>query len=256
VAPEFLFCGALGLPHRLLGYHLEPFQTGQVSLDRVEEPAALRQRPAWSRPDAPYAACGGRPRWHRSRVASAVSQTAPSAKALSDVSFSPASRPSWWPVVGPWDPARTTPRPGPLGRMVDGPLRALSLYSMGVDVTDLALSMTSAAWLALVAPGGLSLFNRLPGRQLRYGDPERRPGGWKSVGAGSAPGTADIRGFPGRLSDSGRRTGDPLSGRQRQQTGRAARPRPDGGDAPRCWCSTMPGERGQQHAAANSEARS
>jgi len=94
---------------------------------------------------------------------------------------------------------KTNPSPGPWGRMVEVPDGRCVID--GVDVTRPWRSMTLRRLVALVRPGGLSV-HRLTGRNLRYTaiqtpDLER----WNRWARGSAP-EGDIRGFPGRLSDT------------------------------------------------------
>jgi len=117
--------------------------------------------------------------------------------------------------------------------------------SMVSDVTDLALHDLRRAGGPVPQEG--YLFSRLPGRQnCVTAIPAADLSGWNRLAAarniqraGALTARRAIRGFPGRLSDSGRRTGDHPQRRQRQRAA-PLRPRPDGARRPAAGARTMP----------------
>ena len=202
-----LFVERLVFPTALLGFTLNTFQTGQVSLDRVEE--LLSRTPRVVSPDQPLpAAVAGRGGIEARGLT--VRYDGAQREALSDVSFSlhPGELVA---VVGPVGSGKTTLARA-LGRMVEVPARAL--FIDGVDVTDLALHDLRRL-VALVPQEGY-LFTASLADNLRYGDPDADLERVESV-AREARLEGDIRGFPDGYQTLVGERGITLSGGQRQR---------------------------------------
>jgi ATP-binding cassette, subfamily B, multidrug efflux pump len=203
-----LYVERLVFPTALLGFTLNTFQTGQVSLERVEELLVrqpLIQSPA--RPQAPSAASRG------AVEARGLTVRYPGAArpALVDVSFRvhPGELVA---VVGPVGCGKTTLARA-LGRMVE--LGEGELFLDGVDVTRLELEELRRR-VALVPQEGY-LFTATLADNLRYGEPEASQDQVEAA-AEQARLQADIKGFPDGYRTLVGERGITLSGGQRQRT--------------------------------------
>ncbi|MFZ0407532.1 MAG: ABC transporter ATP-binding protein [Cyanobium sp.] len=203
-----LFVERLVFPTALLGFTLNTFQTGQVSLERVE--ALLDRHPEIVSPSQP-------------RAPAQPARGAIEARGLT-VRYAGASRPSLVDlsfvlqpgelvaVVGPVGCGKTTLARA-LGRMVEVPPG--SLFLDGVDVRDLALADLRRE-VALVPQEGF-LFTASLADNLRYGDPQA-PMEQVETAARQARLEGDIKGFPDGYDTLVGERGITLSGGQRQRT--------------------------------------
>ena len=206
-----LYVERLVFPTALLGFTLNTFQTGQVSLERVE--GLLRRKPLITSPAAPLTMPVRTGRQAAAVEARDLSLRYPDADrlALDQVSFrlEPGELVA---VVGPVGCGKTTLARA-LGRMVEVPEGCL--YLDGVDVTRLNLNELRRQ-VALVPQEGY-LFTATLADNLRYGDPEADQEQVEQA-AIQARLEADIRGFPDGYSTLVGERGITLSGGQRQRT--------------------------------------
>jgi ATP-binding cassette subfamily B protein len=203
-----LYVERLVFPTALLGFTLNTFQTGQVSLERVE--ALLERKPQIVSPASPLPPA--RPALGAVE-ARGLTVRYPDAQrdALVDLSFriEPGELVA---VVGPVGCGKTTLARA-LGRMVEVP--AGSLLLDGVDITTLALPELRRL-VALVPQEGY-LFTATLADNLRYGDPEAPMAAVESA-ARQARLEGDIKGFPDGYQTLVGERGITLSGGQRQRT--------------------------------------
>jgi ATP-binding cassette subfamily B multidrug efflux pump len=203
-----LFVERLVFPTALLGFTLNTFQTGQVSLERVED--LLHRKPLIQSPLQPATPPERETGCIEARGLTVQYPGAPR-PALVDVSFR--IRPGELvAVVGPVGCGKTT-LARTLGRMV--PLDPGQLWVDGVDVTQMELTELRRR-VALVPQEGF-LFTASLADNLRYGDPEASMERVEQA-AGQAQLAADIRGFPDGYQTVVGERGITLSGGQRQRT--------------------------------------
>lgn len=203
-----LFVERLVFPTALLGFTLNTFQTGQVSLERVED--LLRRRPLIVSPTSPQPpAQPGRGEVEARGLT--VRYPGATRPALVDVSFSlhPGELVA---VVGPVGCGKTTLARA-LGRMVE--VEPGQLWLDGVDITALDLSALRAQ-VGLVPQEGY-LFTASLADNLRYGEPEA-PLERIEAAAQQARLAGDIKGFPDGYNTLVGERGITLSGGQRQRT--------------------------------------
>ena len=203
-----LYVERLGFPTALLGFTLNTFQTGQVSLERVED--LLQRVPRIRSTTTPIKPPAAR---HGAIEARGLTVTYPGASrpALSDVSF--ALQPGQLvALVGPVGCGKTTLARA-LGRMVE--VDPDQLFLDGVDVTALSLDDLRAQ-VALVPQEGF-LFTASLADNLRYGAPQA-PMAEVERAATEARLAGDIKGFPDGYQTLVGERGITLSGGQRQRT--------------------------------------
>jgi ATP-binding cassette subfamily B protein len=203
-----LYVERLVFPTALLGFTLNTFQTGQVSLDRIED--LLERRPRVVSPASPQAAVSpGRGAIEARGLTVRYSDAA--RPALVDVTFrvEPGELVA---VVGPVGCGKTTLARA-LGRMVE--VEPGQLWFDGVDVTRLELAELRRR-VALVPQEGY-LFTASLADNLRYGDPQAS---LEQVerSAREARLEADVKGFPDGYQTLVGERGITLSGGQRQRT--------------------------------------
>ena len=203
-----LYVERLVFPTALLGFTLNTFQTGQVSLERVE--ALLSRRPGIVSPSAPQAPASPARGAIEARDLT-VQYAGASRAALVDLNF--AIQPGELvAVVGPVGCGKTTLARA-LGRMVEVPRG--SLFLDGVDVRALALADLRRE-VALVPQEGF-LFTASLADNLRYGDPDAAMEQVEQA-ARQARLEGDIKGFPDDYDTLVGERGITLSGGQRQRT--------------------------------------
>ena len=206
-----LYVERLVFPTALLGFTLNTFQTGQVSLERVEE--LLRRTPRIQSPATPRPVPQRTGSQAAGIEACGLTLRYPDAErnTLEDVSFrlSPGELVA---VVGPVGCGKTTLARA-LGRMVEVPQG--QLYLDGTDITALELEQLRQQ-VALVPQEGY-LFTATLADNLRYGDPDADQSRVEQA-AEQARLAADVRGFPDRYDTLVGERGITLSGGQRQRT--------------------------------------
>jgi ATP-binding cassette subfamily B protein len=203
-----LYVERLVFPTALLGFTLNTFQTGQVSLERVEQ--LLSRRPRVVSPPLPVPPAR-QPRGVVEARGLTVHYPDTARPSLEDLHFrlEPGELVA---VVGPVGSGKTTLARA-LGRMVEVPPGQLFLD--GVDVTAMGLDDLRRQ-VALVPQEGY-LFTATLADNLRYGEPEA---GMDRVEAAArrAQLEGDIRGFPDGYRTLVGERGITLSGGQRQRT--------------------------------------
>ena len=204
-----LYVERLVFPTALLGFTLNTFQTGQVSLERVEE--LLQRQPLIqdrSNHQSPaQTAANGRleARGLSVRYEGAERDT------LIDLSFSIEAG-ELVAIVGPVGCGKTTLARA-FGRMV--PVQDDQLFLDGIDVTLLPLGQLRRD-VAMVPQEGF-LFTSTLADNLRYGDPDATDDRVERA-ADQARLIQDVRGFPDGFRTVVGERGITLSGGQRQRT--------------------------------------
>lgn len=203
-----LFVERLVFPTALLGFTLNTFQTGQVSLDRVEQ--LLRRQPLIQSPAQPQPPART-PRGALAARGLTVRYPGAPRPALVDVSFrvSPGELVA---IVGPVGCGKTTLARA-LGRMVE--VESGQLFIDGVDVTALELEDLRRQ-IALVPQEGY-LFTASLADNLRYGDPTASALQVEQA-ASDARLAGDVKAFPDGYATLVGERGITLSGGQRQRT--------------------------------------
>lgn len=204
-----LYVERLVFPTALLGFTLNTFQTGQVSLERIE--ALLRRQPQIVSPPQVLTLPAGRAVGALEARGLTIHYADRPQPALDKLSFQiqPGELVA---VVGPVGCGKSTLARA-LGRMVEVP--AGQLFLDGLDVTTLSLAELRRQ-VALVPQEGF-LFTATLADNLRYGAPEASMEQVREA-AELAQLAADVRGFPDGYQTLVGERGITLSGGQRQRT--------------------------------------
>ena len=206
-----LYVEQLVFPTALLGFTLNTFQTGQVSLERVEE--LLKREPEIKDPDPsdvqPQPTAERRGRFEARGLM--VQYQGAEQNTLNGLSFciEPGELVA---VVGAVGSGKTTLARA-FGRMV--PLEPGQLFLDGVDVTQMPLKRLRRD-VAIVPQEGF-LFTSTLADNLRYGDPEASDQRVE-LAAEQARLADDVKGFPDGFGTIVGERGITLSGGQRQRT--------------------------------------
>ena len=204
-----LYVERLVFPTALLGFTLSTFQTGQVSLERVEE--LLRRQPAIQSPAQPEELRRVSQPGAIEAKGLHIRYADSSSDALNGVSFKvkPGELVA---VVGPVGCGKTTLARA-LGRMVEVPAGQLSID--GQDITALSLDDLRSK-ISLVPQEGY-LFTATLAENLRFGRPDATDTEMQQA-ARQAQLEGDVQAFPNGYDTLVGERGITLSGGQRQRT--------------------------------------